>query len=334
MVVTGSQIAISALTILGINEQGGTPSASDQADAITELNNLWDAWSIDEGLIWEEIVARFPISANVASYTIGLSQNNGPAGKFNIQAPARVYKARLTSANNGAISANALSAGGTGYVANDTGVVLGANGTQATYTVNTVGAGGAVATYTLNTNGTGYIAAAGVATATGGGQPGAGIGFRIDINSVTAGGETRTELDIVSAKRYYAHRDLQASAQTPDELYPDYNPDENGLERLSFYPIPSAAGTLELEMGVIFATWLATTSVGLPPAAVDAINYALAWRLIPRYGMAVAKEIVEVVQEIASKAEARFRDAVAKTRQIPAPAVQPATTQPSPAGGA
>ncbi len=334
MLVTGAQIVNQALTILGLNEQGGTPSASDQSDSLTELNVMWDAWSIDDGLIWDNVAARFPISAAVASYTIGLSQNNGPAGKFNIAVPGRIYKARVTSATNGAISANALSAGGQGYAASDTGVILGANGTQATYTVNTVGAGGAVATYTLNTSGTGYIAAAGVPTATGGAQPGVGTGFRIDINSVTAGGETRTELEIVSGARYYSHRDLQASAQTPDELYPDYNPDENGLARLSFWPIPSGSGTLELEMGVPFQTWALTTNAGLPPAAVDAIQYALAWRLIPRFGMAVAREIVASVEELAAKAESRFRDAVAKYRQIPAAEVQPAAAEPSPAGGA
>lgn len=327
MQVSGATIVNQALTILGINEQGGTPSASDQADSLTDLNTMWDAWSIEEGLIWEQVVARFPTAANVATYTIGQSQNGGPAGQFNIQPPARIYKARVMTATGGAISANGLGAGGLGYAVNDTGVVLGANGTQATYTVNSIGAGGAVATYTLNTNGTGYVAQYGAATATAGGQPGSGTGFRINITSVTAGGETRTELEIVSATRYYSHRDLQASAQTPDELYPDYNPDENGLERLSFFPIPNGSGTLELEMGVPFVTWALSTTIGLPPAAVDAIQWALAFRLLPRYGMAVAKEIAEVVIAMGQKSEARFREAIAKNRQLPmaaAPAEAPA----------
>ncbi|MES2136608.1 MAG: hypothetical protein V4502_06060, partial [Pseudomonadota bacterium] len=59
-------------------------------------------------------------------------------------------------------------------------------GIPATYIVNTVDGVGAVLTYTIAYNGTGFSVQAGVATETGGAQPGSGFGFTIDITAVAA----------------------------------------------------------------------------------------------------------------------------------------------------
>lgn len=327
---TGQNIVTNALIAIGICSQNGKPSVSDSQAGLDELNAMWDAWGVDEGLIYAETASRFPLTQNYGVYTIG------PGAAFNAPVPQRIYKARFTVATAGAISSTDLNQGGQGYAENDTGVVLGANGSQATYTVNTVSASGAVLTFTISTAGTGYIAGFGFATQTAGNQPGTGSGFTIDITAVTAGGEHRTELNVVPAEVYYGHRDLQAQALVPDELYPDYDPDAAGFARLYLFPIPNgaAAAMLELEMAVPFLTWALTTAYNLPSGAQDPIQYALAWRLIPRYGAAVSQEIVQVIGELAEKAEQRFRDAVAKYRQLPAPVVAPANAPPRPAGEA
>ncbi len=55
---TGQAIINSALTAIGILEQGGTPSVSDSVDALSELNAAWNAWGIDDGLIYAIIANR------------------------------------------------------------------------------------------------------------------------------------------------------------------------------------------------------------------------------------------------------------------------------------
>jgi hypothetical protein len=91
----------------------------------------------------------------------------------------------LNGADNfgGAIATSSLGAGGTGYAMGDTGTITTGNG-DATYEVLTVGALGAVLTYSITAPGTGYVTGAGQATATGGAQPGVGINFTINVNSI------------------------------------------------------------------------------------------------------------------------------------------------------
>lgn len=83
----------------------------------------------------------------------------------------------------GPISSSTLASGGTGYTVGDTGFVdIGTY--DATYVVNTVSGSGAVLTYTLTSFGTNYTTAFGVPTEVGGGQPGVGTGFTLNIVAV------------------------------------------------------------------------------------------------------------------------------------------------------
>ena len=134
---------------------------------------------------------------------------------------------------------------------------------------------------------------------------------------VNAGG--RNELDVVNAERYYSHNDLSAAAVAPDECYLDFNIDSvTGLESVKIWPVVSVSSTfLELLMGAKFVTWNLVTNYNIPPGYQDAINYALAFRLIPRYGVAVNPEIVQTVTVEAQKAELRLRTANAMNRQRP-----------------
>ena len=283
---------------------------------------MWAAFGIDEGLIYAILAQRFPVLAGVGIYTIGVG------AQLNAIRPARIYRAAFLTATGGAIATKSLGNGGAGYAVNDTGVVLGAAGTQATYTVNTVDGDGAVLTFTLATAGTGYLAANGCQTAPAGAQPGAGYDFTLNILTVTAGGQNRTNLRIVPAEVYYEHNDLSASALTPDELYPDYSPDVDGFSRLAFFPVPNTAATLEMQVAHPFVDWTLTDDYQVPQGFQDDLANALAYRLLPAFVVAVAPEVAAVVRDVGMKAEARIREMNKFNRQMPpgaeaAPGAQP-----------
>src|ERR1039458_6852406 len=136
--------------MLGMNEQGGTPSVSDSQDCLNLFNSMWAAWGIDEGLIYAIVAQRFPTTANLGIYTIGAG------AQFNVPPPGRIYRAAFLNVTGGAIATKSVGDGGLGYLANDTGTIPGSGGTVGTYTVNTVDANGAVLTFTVAGVGTGY----------------------------------------------------------------------------------------------------------------------------------------------------------------------------------
>ena len=127
----------------------------------------------------------------------------------------------------------------------------------------------------------------------------------------------RTKLNIVEVQEYSSHKDLSAAATAPDELYPDYNMDANGYMTLKLFPVPSGGGTLYLLNAAVFVVWDLVTNVLLPPAYSEALEHSLAWHLIPRFGASIDQSIVQHVNELATKAEARIRDMNAKNRQLP-----------------
>lgn len=95
----------------------------------------------------------------------------------------------------GPITSSVLNSGGALYAADDTGIVS-VGGEDATYIINTVDGGGAVLTYTLTAPGNSYTTTANVPTETGGGQPGVGTGFTLDI-TVSVPGTGTGQIDLV-----------------------------------------------------------------------------------------------------------------------------------------
>ncbi len=211
---TGQQVINTALEILGINELGGTPGASESQSALNELNAMWNAWGIDEGLIFAEISITKALLASTASYTIG------PTASFVAPVPGKIYRAFIIAADG-----------------------------------------------------------------------------------------TRTELTIVNADKYYAHNDLAASAISPDEVYPDFNVSPTtGFPTIYLWPVNTGTPTLQLIVGATFTTWALGTTYNIPQGFQDLINYALAWRLIPRFGVIVPDTIKQEVAMLAEKAELRVRE--------------------------
>jgi hypothetical protein len=226
---TGQTIVTNVLTILGLNDPSGTPSASDSQTLANTLNDLWSSWGIDEGLIFSVQQQLFPLTANQNPYPIG----PGAASPFNVPLPARIYDAVM-------------------------------------------------------------VVAAG-------------------------SGTIRKAIRIVDEHTYYAHGDLSASAQIADELYPDFNVGQStGTAKLFLWPVPvvSATTSLELETATPFGTWLLGTNYSLPEGYQDGIQYALAYRALPIFGVAVAQEVALVVRDLGMKAEKRLRQMNAINRRL------------------
>lgn len=234
---TGQTIVTNALTYLGINEQGGTPSTSDSNAVLEILNSTWDGWGIDEGLIFAVTVISSTLGAG-ANYLLGPS---GPAG-FTSR-PSRIENA---------------------------------------------------------------------------------FGIKSGI---------RRKLAIVPQDEYFSHGDLGATALIPEELYADYNIDSSGNMTVYVYPIASGA-TLELEISVPFSTWVLGTPYFIPPGYQDAIQWVLAYKCLPMFGMAVSPEVAQNVTQMASKAEARLREANTMNRKQPLPAMVDPAIQTSPQAAA
>lgn len=242
---TGQTVISNALTILGILEQGGAPSASDSQAGLNELNSMWDSWGIDEGLIFSIQAINKPLTTATASYTIGTGAS------FNTPLPTRIYKANFVVGNN------------------------------------------------------------------------------------------RNDLKIIEAIQYYSHNDLTAATSSngaPDELYPDFNVDPTtGFGKIYIWPVPvftSPTPSVELQTGVAFTSWALGTNYNIPYGYQDAIQYALAWRLIPQYGGIVAPTVMETVAALGAKAETRIRTMNSKNRLVPPEmvALEPLGSQPPPPG--
>ena len=131
---------------------------------------------------------------------------------------------------------------------------------------------------------------------------------------VTSGG--RNEIEIVTAEKYFSHNDTAAVAVAPDEFYCDWIPDPTtGSYTIRLWPIQSVSGaSLELESGALFKAFTLGPNFTLPHGYQDAIEWALAYRLLSSFGAAVVPEVAQNVAAIGSKAEARIRAMNAKDR--------------------
>lgn len=152
-------------------------------------------------------------------------------------------------------------------------------------------------------------------------------------------GANRSQLHVVSAPEYYAHHDLAAAATSAEELYPDYADSSSDAMTLYLWPVPSCPTVtkLELQYGVIFTVWTLAGAYQIPPGYAEALRSALAWGLLPSFGVAVQQQIAEVVRENGLKAMATLAAANAFNRQRPSPMLQqpaPGAQSPVTPGGA
>ena len=296
---TGQLIASNVLTHLGLNSPDGTPGASDSNTVLSLLNVMWQAWGVDEGLIYAVTSGQFPLTAYQQNYTIG-------AGAiWNVQRPAKIYRALAVNAKSFTATTTATSA--TIAVTDTTGLYVGQG---------LLGTGIATATTIIGVTTNTSITASQAATANG-------------TVTLVATGLNRNELRIIESGAYYAHNDLGASAATPEEIYCDYNADANGYSRVYVWPVVSEVqpSYLELEVGVAFALWTLGANYQIPYAMQDALEWAVAFRALSTFGVAVQPQVAQAVQAEGAKAEARMRQYTSFTRQLPSQAVMAPGTQ-------
>lgn len=132
-----------------------------------------------------------PLNSGLLYIDSGSSVTIAPAVINN--KPVKMRAPTGSGYNFGPIVTATLGAGGSGYAPNDTGIIdpgtLQSSG-DATYKVLTVDGGGAVLTFQVTGAGTAYPVANGLATGTGGGQPGVGTGFTVNTTAITTGDGT------------------------------------------------------------------------------------------------------------------------------------------------
>lgn len=259
-------------------------------DSLGALNSMWGGWSIDEGLIWAQQTIQAALAAGKAVYSLGTS------GDINTTRPQRIYKAFAASV----VAFTATTTNGSNVltaIPDTSNLSLGQQ---------VIGAGIPYGSFitAIVTNTSATITKPATASAT----------LTATIYATTG---NRNELRIIEAGAYYDHNDLGATAATPDELYPDYLTDgTNGTMNVYLWPVPRTAPlSLEMDVAVPFSTWSLVTNYQIPPGYEDAIEYALAFRLLSRFGAAVSQDIREQVMAIGMKCEARIREANARNRQ-------------------
>lgn len=92
--LTRDQIIASALRLLGVVGEGQTPTTDQITNGAEALNYLIKAWANQGAPLWCVKSVDVPLTANTASYTIGLTQT------VNVAKPLKIYQAyRHTTSN-------------------------------------------------------------------------------------------------------------------------------------------------------------------------------------------------------------------------------------------
>lgn len=152
--------------------------------------------------------------------------------------------------------------------------------------------------------------------------------------ATVGGGTNRNGLRLVSSKEYFEHNDLDASASSADELYPDWQDSAAGAMNLYLYPVPTCPTTTKLEL----QTWnpIAAFALGanqnLPNGYQDAIQQALSFRCLPRYGAVVNQATAAIVTELGKNAKDRIRQLNVKNRLLDPSLLPQPQQQAAPAG--
>lgn len=86
---TAGDLIKRSLRLIGAIATGETPSAAEQADALTTLNGLLSSWSTESLIIYEKTREEFDLVASQSSYTMGSS------GDFDTTKPVALLKVLL-----------------------------------------------------------------------------------------------------------------------------------------------------------------------------------------------------------------------------------------------
>lgn len=115
-----------------------------------------------------------------SGYSYAAAYGNSTSGQVSSTTPVSVS----TGPFGAGIATSSIAAAGLGYVIGDTGLIL-AGAFTGTYAILTVGGGGQVLTYSITVPGTGYAVANNIPTSVGGAQPGVGVGFTLNVLTIS-----------------------------------------------------------------------------------------------------------------------------------------------------
>lgn len=78
-----------SLRLIGAIAVGETPSAEEQTDALSVLNDMIDSWGLENLLIFSKVKESFSLSGSTQDYTMG------SGGTFNTARPNRIEAANI-----------------------------------------------------------------------------------------------------------------------------------------------------------------------------------------------------------------------------------------------
>lgn len=87
--MTVRELIKGSLRLIGAISSGETPSAAEEADALSSLNDLLESWSAEGFLVHQIVREVFPLTVNQASYTMGVG------GNFNTSRPLLLSDASI-----------------------------------------------------------------------------------------------------------------------------------------------------------------------------------------------------------------------------------------------
>jgi hypothetical protein len=94
MSTTPRDLIRGALKLIGVVAAGENPSAQEQTDALSSLNDMLDIWSTESLLVYSKTIETFPLTSGQQTYTMGVG------GNFNTSRPIRIFHAATLDQSN------------------------------------------------------------------------------------------------------------------------------------------------------------------------------------------------------------------------------------------
>lgn len=91
--MTVAELIRGALRTLGVLASSETPTAAEQADALTSLNDMLDSWAGERLALYATLRSTHTLTVGLSPHTIGTS------GTFNVTRPVRIDRASIILAS-------------------------------------------------------------------------------------------------------------------------------------------------------------------------------------------------------------------------------------------
>lgn len=92
--MTGNALIASALRMIGVLPVGENPDAPSSQNALVILNQMLDAWTAEQLMIFNTTIDEFTLTPGTQTYTYGTG------GTFNAVRPSKIERCSIVSLNN------------------------------------------------------------------------------------------------------------------------------------------------------------------------------------------------------------------------------------------